>query len=288
MYVSLLQGEVLQGFLFVVMVVLSVQAVGSPGRKCLYLLTAVSLLMAGLVLLQIRFLPILVLLPLMFPACQVTRKESAAAMILPAVLVLALWSGFHSRKQGTLVMISTGTTFRLKTAYNAKATGAAYPYPPPTEPSGLDFVLSHPGQTALLVGRRFLYLWDLKPDQWYLGNPIVCKLNFRWGKFDPTPYDRPLYALGLSLFLLGVVTNLCQASKAGSLGLWGIPYAILLCILSGPLLVFASSRFLVPALPMVVLFQAVALIRIGESLGLPKVASLGLANSVQLSPALLP
>jgi hypothetical protein len=258
-YVNLLQGEVLQAFLFTLLAWLSARAAAGPRQKTLILALVMSVIMTALILLQVRFLPILLFLPWLFPACPDTRRRQvAAALVTPAVVLLTLWSGYHSLKRNELVMVGTGTAFRIKTAYNPNATGAAYPYPKPAEPTGLDFIASHPHRVLWLVGQRFQYLWDLKPDEWYLGNPVLCKAR---SEIVPTSYDGLLYGLALGVFLLGLAASWLQVSRAGTLGLWGVVYAILLSILLGPLLVFASSRFLIPAIPMLAILQALALVR---------------------------
>jgi hypothetical protein len=262
-YVNLLQGEVLQGFLFTLLAALFILI--SRLKKEIFRMSALlsaSFIVAALVLLQVRFLPILLFLPLAILAIERNsrgRLKMSAALIAPALVILVLWSAHNSYRLGKSVVVSEGSEFRLRVAYNPNATGAAYPYPHVVEPAGLRFIRAQPGKTATLFLRRFQYLWDLKRDIWYLGNPILSQIHNR---INPTECDIWIYTTSLLLFSFGLAITIYDVHKQKSFAIWGMPYAILAANLIGPMLVFASSRFLVPAVPMIAIFESVAITRL--------------------------
>lgn len=265
-YANLLQGEVLQGFCFALFTWIVVRT--SRTRSVASLIGA-SLLATFLTLLQVRYFP---LVPLAVVALFLSSRgngsgvrlnaRAAALFMLPCIILLGGWSWHHSEREGQALFVGKGSEFRMRVAYNPNATGASYPYPEIAEPTGLRFVLSHPGKTAWLFRERALYLWNWKRDIWDLGNPISMHRSRR---IVSSGFEIPFHAGGTLLFLLGVIVRLRAgppdaADQPACADVW--LYVWVGAVITAPLLVFASSRFLIPALPAIALFQACAVLAI--------------------------
>ncbi|NNE08963.1 MAG: hypothetical protein HKN20_10430 [Gemmatimonadetes bacterium] len=275
-YANLLQGEVLQGFCFALFAWIlmreaaRVRADGETARvRRKFALPAASLLAAFLTLLQVRYFPLVPLSTaalLLIPAAggngsAASRMRAAAWFLGPCLVILGAWSWHQSGREGRALFVSKGSEFRIRVAYNPNATGASYPYPEVVEPTGLRFVLSHPGKVAWLVRERLLYLGNWKRDIWDLGNPVTMHAK---QKIVPTALEIPVHVVGTLLFVAGVWLRIrnCHAHGHGSAAIW--LYVWILAVVAGPVLVFASSRFLIAALPVMALFQAHALLALAR------------------------
>ncbi len=283
-YVNLLQGEVLQGFCFALFTWVMVRAfrvTGASHAPRAALLVAASLLATLLTLQQVRYFPLVpfAAVALLFrpapgagerdplPARASLRRNARASLLFlaPCLLLLGAWSWHHSVREGRALFVGKGSEFRIRVAYNPNATGASYPYPEVVEPTGIRFVLARPGKVAWLLRERFFYLANWKRDIWDLGSPISLH---REQRIVRTALEIPLHVAGTLLFLAGVVVRLrSRRLVAAGIGPRGDTADIWLfvwlgAVITGPMLVFASARFLIPGLPVVAIFQAYALLAI--------------------------
>ncbi len=273
-YCNLLQGEILQAFSFTLLVFLLLTWNPSRrGKSGALLLVAVSLLAASLSFQQVRFLP-LIPLSLICIFLKANRNESESAslgrafrasmlFLAPCLLLIGFWSWHHSKAEGKPILIGTGSEFRLQVAYNPNATGASFPYPEIIEPTGMDFVVSHPTRVAWLLRERFLYLSNWKRDIWDLGNPVHLHRNL---KIEPSSFEIPVHVAGTILFFLGIALRVSRKSTRRPNSSDCLLYSWIIAVTLAPMLVFASSRFLIPALPAIALFQSYAAIVLIASL----------------------
>jgi 4-amino-4-deoxy-L-arabinose transferase-like glycosyltransferase len=217
-YANMIQYEVLVGFLL------------------LEAVTAVSTRRAGAALffaawIQVRYLPLLLVPP------AATGRRGWRVTLL-ALVPLLLWIAVRGGE------LAPGSEQRFRIANNPNATGAAFPYPPVAEPFGWAFVVHRPAQLAALAGRRFLYLTGITTDVWTLppgGEP---------GAFSPV-------ALGWTLlFFAALAITIGNAARAGRLREWSALLLVLAGVFAPPLVIFASGRFLVPALPLAAIVLA--------------------------------
>lgn len=282
-YCNLLQGEILQAFCFTLLVLLVI--LWNPSRRNIFGVLQqliISLLAIFLVFQQVRFVPLIPMLFLYICRKEISRKtlstvfprvmRTAFLFLAPCLLIIGFWSRLHSREEGEFVLIGTGSEFRMQVAYNPNATGASYPYPEIGEPTGMDFVLSHPGRVAWLLRERFLYLCNWKRDIWDLGNPIDLHRTL---KIAPSSWEIPIHVGGTLLFISGAVLRFVRKPRSKERNSDGLLYIWILAVVLAPLLVFGSSRFLIPALPAVALFQAytisLLLSRVPGRKGLPRI-----------------
>jgi len=106
------------------------------------------------------------------------------------------------------------------------------------------------------VSRRFLYFWDIKRDIWHTDLPFA---GF-WGHTG-NMLETVFYGMSLVAFIGGLMVKVKPEEKRPfSHG----AFCLLLTFMAGtaaPLLIFSSSRFSVPLLPIIFLFQARFVIR---------------------------
>ena len=260
-YGNLLQYETLLGFLILSHVFLLSRWHAHAAWKGLLIPVSAGLLVAAIVLVQLRYL-------LLVPAgclCFYLRARAAqpwagrralvpvAAYVLAFLLIAGFWSFHHSIRGGEFVFVSKGSAFRFQAGNNPNAQGYAWPYPVIVEPSGLNFIRQRPGQFLRLVALRGMYFMDIKKDVWSIPIP----LSGFFGGNRAAWFER-IFCLASLLALLGGIL------AKGVFESCGTPPCARLCLLltlaagvAGPLLIFSSSRFSVPLLPVIFLFQAV-------------------------------
>ena len=245
-YINLIQGEILQGFLLLSLFSLFHFKIRHPQKTSFekLILGLTSIFLFFLIITQIRYLPLFLLLP--FYSLFLLKKNILGTqwpfkIFLITFSLLFFWSLGLSLKKQKLVFISTGSEKRLNYAYNKNATGEAFPYPKIEGKSGLDFMLDSPGKVSKLIKNRFLYLFEFKKDIWHLGNPLNMLF---WNNRDEF-YKNEQFIYS-SLKLLSFILGLYFLSIHNPI-FTGLIFLFSFCILIGPLLVFASSRFLIPA-----------------------------------------
>ncbi|MBT3583423.1 MAG: hypothetical protein HN509_00840 [Halobacteriovoraceae bacterium] len=258
-YNTLLQGEVLQAF-FLSLVAFFLYKEYHSTKKLKYWIF-LGILSSVICLFQTRFLlliPCLVIY-LFYRANSLKAidwKQQTLGFGIPILLILGGWCFEQTVAHGELVVVSKGSDFRLRSAYSPASMGYAFPYPELKEPSGVNFILENPLQTIWLFKERFLYFWDIKSDVWNLGNPFLFLLR---GRIATSSIDGILQFFFMLMFFFGIFSSFRGERKI-------LLFHLLLPLLInfiGPFLVFGSSRFLIPGLPIVFLFQANGLYQIG-------------------------
>ncbi len=260
-YISIIQPEVLLGFLGMSIIFLSPSCSIDRSIKSSLHLLLLGLLSATICMIQVRFLLIIPCMMMIIiikkPLVKNFKNKIIAVLtfLIPVLAIIGGWSVYQSERLKKPVLIQTNSKFRLELAYNLNSTGKAFPYPEIKKPVGFNLIRERPDKFIWLLKERFLYLWDLKKDRWYLGNPF--SLYFQTS-FKPGNYDRSLYTILFFLFLIGIIFRTLADLNTRT---WTnfIPFLILMVHFSGPLLVFSSSRFIIPALPLVSFYQAFAL-----------------------------
>jgi CHASE2 domain-containing sensor protein len=100
------------------------------------------------------------------------------------------------------------------------------------------------------VGQRFLYLWGIKPDVWALPPSVFLRTGLR-----------AVYIIACLGFFLGIFFSWAKRKEFLAKLQWKI-YLVLLGVLGPPLLLYGNQRFLIPVIPLVAIFQAIALVEI--------------------------
>jgi hypothetical protein len=136
---------------------------------------------------------------------------------------------------------------------NPNALGCSFPYPVMGKPAGFQFIISQPARFLWLIKQRFLFLWDFKKDIWYLKNPIIEWLNMHSGKGI---FEMPFYLLCFFTFLAGFLIKIRSDLNRSLIAITSPLYLTFFASIMGPLLIFSSSRFLIPSIPLIVLFQS--------------------------------
>ncbi|MGZ3712456.1 MAG: hypothetical protein ACXVBE_11910, partial [Bdellovibrionota bacterium] len=110
------------------------------------------------------------------------------------------------------------------------------------------FVFSKPGRELWLIGQRFLYIWGIKPDVWAIPPPFQNR----------TATETLFHTAACTLFFLGLYFSLTlPRGRESSDRRW--IYLVLLAVLAPPMAMYGDQRFLIPVIPYVVMFQALAL-----------------------------
>ncbi|MFA5411256.1 MAG: glycosyltransferase family 39 protein [Candidatus Omnitrophota bacterium] len=264
-YINLLQPEVLLGFLVLWYVFFQVRALEAESRdKQLFLIFISGILSLAICLIQVRYI---CLLP--FGCLSIYLRQRARArnekpahdnvlssilvFILPFILIFGAWSLYHSLARRTLIIGQDGSPWRFLVGNNPNAIGWSFPYPEIGSPAGLQFIALYPGKFLWLVKQRFLFLWDLKKDIWYLKNPVIEWLNTHLGN---NTFDLPFYGLSFLAFFAGFLVKIKSDLNSSLISVTSPFYLTFLASIIAPLVIFSSSRFLVPSIPIIVLFQA--------------------------------
>ncbi|MFA6004123.1 MAG: hypothetical protein WC881_08645 [Elusimicrobiota bacterium] len=217
-------------------------------RGALFFLLGLTAAAAALI--QDRFILLVPIGAFCLWLAQRDARRLVLAYLIPAMLILGGWAAYQTRRTGAPTLISSGAGFRFRIHNNPNAVGEAFPYVEPVEPSGWRFVISRPGRYVWLVKERFLYLWDLKKDLWYLGVP-----GMRGGGASA------FQVFAVCIFGAGLAMKARSDARSGRLREHAALYLTLFCSWIGPLLVLSSSRYNVPVIPILALFQAEALTR---------------------------
>ena len=264
-FINLLQYEVILGFLLLAYLYLHLRSMSCQLRYARFILVLLSGILASIIsLIQAKFLYIV---PLGFfyiyvrdslyvKSKNLDFKNTLFALFLftlPFLLLFATWSVYHSLVKHEIVIGTTHSLWRFKIGNNPNAMGYAFPYPELTEPSGIRFIISYPFKFLWLIKERFLYLWDFKKDIWYIENPLVSYLNVLLRK---SVADLPFYFICFFVFFIGLLKKAIRDFKYNLIKVTSCFYFIVLPVLIGHLFVISSSRFLIPVLPFIFLFQA--------------------------------
>ena len=257
-YGNLLQYEVMLGFLITLYVFLL--AMGLRNEKLtsnICFISISSFVLSIICLFQVRYLPFLFLSPVIiyfhFYRNKLIYKLSLVIVsLLPFLLLFGTWSIYQSLANNELVIGSAGSLFRFYTSNNPNAQGYAFPYPDIIRPAGLKFILLYPLRYLWLLKERFLFAFDIKKDVWYLGPPFM---NVIKAKIIP---DVCFSIMSFLIFLAGLFVKAKNDLKNS---LWASA-PLYIPVLSSFLLLFitfGSSRFIIPVIPVIDLFQAYAL-----------------------------
>src|SRR5208282_4102813 len=257
-YSNMIQYEVLAGFLMLLFLsmLMSAESATSPKRSRLYGI-GMGFVLAFISLIQVRYVAVL-LVPLIYSFLIRSRSLSiedlrqTGIIVLTSLVLLAAWSFAQSLNQGRAVFLMEGSEFRFHVANNPNAQGYSFPYPDIIEPSGWQFVLQMPGQWLWLIGQRALYLFGIKRDIW-----AIPPEGFRSGPIGSYSLldliSAIVLATGLILAMIRVHrSELSNEPEAGVL--------LLACVMLPALFIFGSKRFIVPVIPLIVLFQGFAII----------------------------
>lgn len=255
-YINLLQYEIPLAFVLTGLAFLFSWILPRTSRPDGPLTILTGLVLAAACFLHFRFL---LLVPLsawsfwILRADGLRRSKKAACLVLflsPPLLAVGCWSAYQTSRLGEAVVVQRiapwSRQFRLHN--HLQAQGFAYPYVESVEPSGWPFVARKPGRYLQLIVERFLYLWDFRKDIWYIGP-------------SPSGFEYLFHLAACLLFFAGVALKLQVDLTSGLFRQNAIIYCIVSVALAGPILSTGSSRFLVPILPLVCLFQSYALVR---------------------------
>lgn len=151
-------------------------------------------------------------------------------------------------------------TFKLYV--NSRAQPAAYPVAKPQAPYGTKYIVSHPRAYLSLVAKKIPYFMGIIPDTWFVESNATAIVQS---------------AFHVSLEQARLVTSLAETVVAFIglvLGLWRSRHeffklSLFFCLGFLPFLFLlgASTRFIVPYLPFLVLWQVWAWQELGAGLG---------------------
>lgn len=265
-YINLLQYEVLAGFLFLVYVYLQLALIScQKTRLRSMLLVATGTVATVICFIHFRFLYVipfgLLYLYISGRRYPYDRQRPFRHMlsalflfILPFLLLFVTWSVYQSSVHHEVVVGQDGLVSLFNEYNSIHSVGWAYPPPEKIEgPLGVAFIVSYPGKFLWLIKERFLYLWDLKKDIWYVGHPLIGYLDKR---FNKEVFALPFYLVCFIAFFIGMLQKAAADVKRGYIEVTSCFYFTLLPALIIPLFVFSSSRYLVPVVPLIILFQA--------------------------------
>lgn len=244
-YTSTLQPEILLMFLFTLITYFILKNTMKFMEQFAIGITAFLL-----VLIQVRFFSIILIVLFSNFRKRISKKISLIVFILLSIS----WCGVQSYYKQKFIFFSEGSHFRFLMAYNPNATGASFPYPSIAQPSGWNFIINQPIDTFGLFIKRYCYLWNLEKDIWDLGNPILYKLT---GEMIGTSLDIFLHTLYFISFHI-CLALLFFTKKFKQRSVYLLACLILINFI-GPLLIFSSSRFFIPTLPLVCILIFVAL-----------------------------
>jgi hypothetical protein len=185
---------------------------------------------------------------------------SVFAYLLPFIMVFVVWSVYQSHVRHKTIIGQVGSSRRFMIGNNPNALGYAFPYPKVIEPAGFKFIISHPKRVFWLITQRFLYLWDFKKDVWNLRNPILEALSLPFVHFGKNILELPFYLVCFFTFFFGFLIKIRSDLNSSLISITSPFYLTFFASIIGPLFIFGSSRFLIPSIPIIVLFQAYAAI----------------------------
>jgi hypothetical protein len=193
---------------------------------------------------------------LLAPALLLARGGWAPRLALAGgfVLVALPWNLYYSVQRGAPFLFQSSLAGQATRWLTPAAQGYTFPYPRPVPPMGLDFVVERPLEYARLLGRRFTYLTGIRQDIWYV-EPLPAKalaelVDRRAARTATAVVMTLLTAAGVALLLFRRTRTRAGLVAAGFVAALLVPHLV-----SG-----SSTRFLVPAVPLLVLLQ-VTLVR---------------------------
>ncbi len=201
--------------------------------------------------------PVFLLLLLLAPGSGSLRR--ARGFGLGFLLVAISWNAAYSISRGRVIFYQDLPSFHLALNPNA------YPYNFPMNrevgyPKGLEFPLAQPRAYLELLRIRTWFLVGYEPDVWYVESKWTLWFH-RFLGLELQTARRTMVFLSLGLFFLGLAWAVARFRR-GSVALFLLPP--LLAILAGQLVVGAAMRFLIPALPLILVLQLYGLV---ESVG---------------------
>jgi len=193
----------------------------------------------------VLLLPTLVAFHFMFPSHRPARRHLA---LVVGFLAIALpWNVYYSVRNGAPFFFTKAS--RLDRYLSPESAGFAYPYPKAAEPRGLRFITERPTDYLRLLGRRFTYLSGIERDIWWVeprGSRVLR------GVVDAATARRINAALSVLLALAGVALILHARTRtpAGVLAV-----GIVVVLVAPHLIMNSSTRFMVPAIPLLTFLQ---------------------------------
>lgn len=189
------------------------------------------------------------------------RHAPAIAYAVGFLVSAALWIEAVSLAQGRLVLFHTACRLHL---YNhANDLGFAWPYREVVPPAGLDFVLHAPLRYLWLVGERLKILWGLKPCPLH-GIPVPFESLLPAGALAAYRLLAGLAQLGLFAFGLG--HWLWRRRTTAERGMLAFVLGPVAAAHGLALFMGSCTRFLMPALPVVLVFQVHAVAVMGRAI----------------------
>jgi 4-amino-4-deoxy-L-arabinose transferase-like glycosyltransferase len=255
-YVGTVQYEVFTGALLVIVLVMAIrtiEAVNASQALRRAILTGVS----GGVLVLTRE-PFAVVVPLislwiarrLLPSLQRSTALTVAALVTAiAALPPITWSLVQSLRFGQLITISEKGPIVIELGHNPLANGT---YNAPLvgigQPTGLAFVVQHPGRATVLSVRKILYFWGVLRDGWNVPRPSAV---FFWrATTGLVPYEL-FGAIARGGWLLALfVISLWMLGRDGLRQWWGLA-ATVLAVMCVHIVTLSSHRFAVSVLPVV-------------------------------------
>jgi uncharacterized membrane protein len=241
-YTATVQHEIILGFFGAALVALSAKA---PSRR--------SALMVGMILaiaacFRINYLVAAVVVGLGYATDRRGREAGWSAYYLVGFFAVALpWNIAHSLHRGLFYFYDSYIFLVFRQHMNPNARAYNFPYTLPAEPHGFAFAIQYPGLYSRLLFERVGLLFGVSPDVWFVES--------NWSQLLAFGLRLPVAAVREVTLLVGGLLFACGISRVNGRSRI-IPMAILLAVVTPHFLVGASSRFLVPALPVIAFFQA--------------------------------
>lgn len=262
-----IQYEILTTFLLtasLTLTVLSIRVRSHTWSACLFVTASFAVGLSALT----REVTVLAL-PVLIVVFWLGREGSILSRLIPIAgslrvvgLLFAGWILVVYQQTQQWIPVSEKSPLVLRLGNNPNANGTLHQQRYGiSEPTGWDFMIQEPRETARLAVRKFLYFWGILKDPWNVprvGSLILTRLSFN---LLPIGWSH-LLARGGILFLLFVIGTALIAARKRYRPLWFAPVLVGL-LLALHLVYFSSHRSAVPVLP--VIFLAASL---GPAVGL--------------------
>lgn len=180
------------------------------------------------------------------PSCKKSRGIALGMFILLA----GLWNGYYMWKTSQPFFFwDLRHEYPIARGLSATSSGVSFPKSPDTHSGGLQFIIFEPLEYLKLLQRRLPYLTTFSSDIWHV--PSVWE-NAATTAFLSGDFMRKWVAfLGSVLGIIGAV--LLERRFRDAI------LAPLMCVLLVQLIINASFRFVLPALPQIVCLQVLAM-----------------------------
>lgn len=265
-YTSLVLYEIPMTFLITLMVYLGILTVRKKGAIVnAYVL---GLILSTLLFIQPRFILLILIIIVFF---LLKRKHALPVMyvFLIGVSTISLpFSLYESIKHDELVIV-TDSQHRnnfIALGNNLNATGRAYPHPEIQEPSGIEFIKTYPQRFLWLTKERFMLYWSLRADRWSL-NPFYIET---FEHLEHTEVNENLVGklafTHFIIFLTGCIITIKKFFNTEKNFDILLPLGIIAGTMIIPLVIISSSRYAIPIIPFVSMFQAVAIKKLVKSI----------------------